>query len=160
MPSLAHANPQDSVPNTRVVNSGVTKTQRHHPPSIETYFNQVKPYSDIKVLLNKLASLGMSPYSVITDTDPMGHGDGSMPNVVGIRYSFAPEMVERYGGTTSNGKKWSELTDDEIEQEIDQKGMSFLTSQKKLDWILMRSLFLSSFGTSHRFYLAMTMRGS
>lgn len=122
MPRLAHANPQDSVPFSRVVNFGEAKTQRHHPPSIETYFNQVKPHSDIKVLLNKLASLGMSPYSVITDTDPMGHWDGSMPNVVGIRYPFAPKMEARYGGTASNGKKWSELSDDEIDQEIDQKG--------------------------------------
>ena len=122
MPSLAPANPQDSVPNTRVVNSDETKTQRHHPPSIETYFNQAKPYSDIKVLLNIFDSLGMSPYSVIADTDPMSHGDGSMSNVVGIRYPFVPEMEEWYGGTASNGKKWSELTDDEIEQEIDQKG--------------------------------------
>ncbi len=110
------------MPFSRVVNSGVIKTQRHHPPSIETYFNQAKPYSDIKVLLNIFDSLGMSPYSVIADTDPMSHGDGSISNVVGIRYPFAPEMEERYGGMASNGKKWSELTDDEIEQEIDQKG--------------------------------------
>ncbi len=52
----------------------------------------------------------------------MGHWGSSMPNVVGIRYQFAPEMEERYGGTASNGKKCSELTDDEIEQEIAQKG--------------------------------------
>lgn len=119
---VAQANQQDSVLFSRVVKKGETVDPLRHRPGIEVYFKVAKPYSDINVLLNKLASLGMSQYTVITDTDPMYHGDGSMPNVVGIRYQFAPEMEERYGGTASNGKKWSELTDDEIEQEIEQKG--------------------------------------
>lgn len=72
---------------------------------------------------------------MITDTDPMGHWDGSMPNVVGIRYQFSPKMEARYGGTVSNGKKWSERTDEEIKQEIGQKGdeLSDLAEKIALD---------------------------
>ncbi|MDY3114524.1 MAG: hypothetical protein SOR95_00855 [Sutterella sp.] len=160
MPSLAHANPQDSVPFSRVVNSGEAKTQRHHPPSIETYFNQVKPHSDIKVLPDKFDSLGMSQYSVITDTDPMGHWGGSMPNVVGIRYQFAPEMEERYGGTASNGKKWSELTDEEITQEIGQKGDELSDISDKIGQEVEEVSTSHLFWYDSAFFLATTMRTS
>jgi hypothetical protein len=86
------------------------------------YFREAGSIDKLQPILDDLAAKGVQFYTVIVDgkRNP-GAMAGAMPNAVGVRLQYVPEMNARYGMDDFN---WSDLTVEEISTKMEEQAIA------------------------------------
>ena len=127
MVQIAFDNNQDSMFISRVLKDGETVDYSRHRPGVEVYFKEGKKLEDLGDLLKQIESKGVKFYTLITDARRSTSAiSGEDQKVVGIRFQCVPEFDARYGTPAPSGKQWSELSEEEIINEVKRKELEFI----------------------------------
>jgi hypothetical protein len=110
---------QDSIFLSRVLRHDEQVDYQRHRPGVEIYFREAGSIDKLQPILDDLAAKGVKFYTVIVDgkRSPQAMA-GAMPNAVGVRLQYVPEMNARYGMDAFN---WADLTVEEISTKMKEK---------------------------------------
>ena len=113
---------QDSTFLSRVLRHDENVDYQRHRPGVEIYFREAGSIDKLQPILDDLATKGVQFYTVIVDgkRNP-GAMAGEMPNAVGVRLQYVPEMNARYGLDDFN---WSDLTVEEISTKMEEQAIA------------------------------------
>ena len=113
---------QDSTFLSRVLRHDENVDYQRHRPGVEIYFREAGSIDKLQPVLDDLAAKGVQFYTVIVDgkRNP-GAMAGEMPNAVGVRLQYVPEMNARYGMDDFN---WSDLTVEEISTKMEEQAIA------------------------------------
>jgi hypothetical protein len=113
---------QDSTFLSRVLRHDEKVDPLKHRPGVEIYFREGSAIDKLQPILDDLAAKGVEFYTVIVDgkRSPTAIA-GGMPNAVGVRFQYVPEMNERYG---LDDVSWATLTDDQISTKINEQAQA------------------------------------
>ena len=113
---------QDSTFLSRVLREDEQVDYQRHRPGVEVYFREAGSIDKLQPILDDLAAKGVQFYTVIVDgkRNP-GAMAGAMPNAVGVRLQYVPEMNARYGMDDFN---WSDLTVEEISTKMEEQAIA------------------------------------
>jgi hypothetical protein len=113
---------QDSTFLSRVLRHDEQVDYQRHRPGVEIYFREAGSIDKLQPILDDLAAKGVQFYTVIVDgkrnPDAMA---GAMPNAVGVRLQYVPEMNARYGMDAFN---WADLTVEEISTKMEEQAIA------------------------------------
>lgn len=113
---------QDSTFLSRVLRHDEQVDYQRHRPGVEVYFREAGSIDKLQPILDDLAAKGVQFYTVIVDgkrnPDAMA---GAMPNAVGVRLQYVPEMNARYGMDAFN---WADLTVEEISTKMEEQAIA------------------------------------
>ena len=110
---------QDSTFLSKVLREDEQVDYQRHRPGVEIYFREAGAIDKLQPILDDLAAKGVQFYTVIVDGKRSpGAMAGAMPDAVGVRLQYVPEMNARYGMDDFN---WSDLTVEEISTKMKEK---------------------------------------
>jgi hypothetical protein len=113
---------QDSTFLSRVLRHDEQVDYQRHRPGVEIYFREAGSIDKLQPILDDLAAKGVQFYTVIVDgkRNPSAMA-GAMPNAVGVRLQYVPEMNARYDMDSFN---WSDLTVEEISTKMEEQAIT------------------------------------
>ena len=115
---------QDSTFLSRVLREDEQVDYQRHRPGVEIYFRDAGAIDKLQPILDDLAAKGVQFYTVIVDAKRSPDAiAGAMPNAVGVRLQYVPEMNARYGMDAFN---WADLTVEEISTKMEEKQIELL----------------------------------
>ena len=113
---------QDSTFLSRVLRHDEQVDYQRHRPGVEIYFREAGSIDKLQPILDDLAAKGVQFYTVIVDGKRSPEAmAGAMPNAVGVRLQYVPEMNARYGMDAFN---WADLTVEEISTKMEEQAIA------------------------------------